>query len=181
MSLKNTEHDYGSLAKVLHWIVAALFVYLFYIAINMTGMENGAEKWGLYAEHKQFGVLAFIFICVRVFIKLTNPSPALPDTIPNWQTTASKVMHTALYVIMIAFPVSGMLMSMAGNYPIIFFGFELPNLVGENKSLGEAMHAIHEALMCVTYGVVGIHVAAALMHLAKRDGVFSRMLPTKSK
>lgn len=47
-------------------------------------------------------------------------------------------MHWALYVLMFAQPLAGILMSQAAGYPASFFGlFELPVLLGKDPSLAQ--------------------------------------------
>lgn len=176
--LKNTTKSWGLISKTLHWVIAGLFIYLFYLAITMTGMENGAEKWKLYAEHKQFGVLVGILVLFRILWKVMSKSPDIPYGTEKWKENLAKITHFILYAIMIGFPLSGYLMSMSGGHGIEFFGYSLPNFVGENKELGNIAHSIHSILEYVTYIVVGLHVVGALYHhFVEKDNILKRMLP----
>ena len=176
--LKNTNSSWGLISKTLHWTIAGLFIYLFYLALTMMNMENGSDKWAMYAEHKQFGVLVGILVLFRVLWKVMSKTPDLPKETPKWQILLVKLTHFVLYAIMIGFPVSGYIMSMSGGHGVMFFGIELPNLVGENETIGNIAHSIHVILEYMTYAVVGLHVFAALYHhFIVKDNILKRMLP----
>ena len=60
---------------------------------------------------------------------------------------AAAAGHGLLYLLILAQPVTGWLMSSAADYPVSFFGlFEFPILVGENHDLHETLEDVHEAL-----------------------------------
>jgi cytochrome b561 len=176
--IKNTNETFGTIAKLFHWVTVGLFCYLFYLAITMTGMEWSPETKALYGEHKQYGVIVLGLVILRLIWKFMNATPQQQAGTAGWKIFLAKLTHFALYIIMLGFPISGMLMSMSGNHPIIFFGYEIPNFIGENKSISEITKTIHGLLEYITYGVVGLHVVGALYHhFIEKDNVLKRMLP----
>jgi cytochrome b561 len=176
--LKNSEEKYGFVSKSIHWIIAGLFVYLFYLALTMIGMEDSADKWAMYAQHKQFGVLVGILVLFRVLWKLSNTSLNYPQKDAIWKKRLASLTHVFLYGIMIMFPVSGYMMSMGGSHGVVFFGIEVVDIIGESKLAGEWGHTIHGVLEYATYAVVGLHVVGALYHhFIEKDNVMTRMLP----
>lgn len=116
--LKNTNTSWGIISKTLHWTIAGLFIYLFYLALTMMDMdmENGDAKWSMYAQHKQFGVLVGILVLFRVLWKVMSKTPSLDNETPKWQVFLVKITHFVLYAIMIGFPLSGYIMSMSGGF-----------------------------------------------------------------
>lgn len=176
--LKNNLQSYGSISKFFHWTTVLLFCYLFYLAITMTGMEDGADKWALYAEHKQYGMVLLGLVLLRLIWKLTNTSPEQPAGTPRWKIYLAKLTHLSLWLIMLGFPISGYLMSMAGGHGIEVFGWSVPNLIDKNETVGNIAHTIHGYLEYITYGIVGLHVFAALYHhFIEKDNILTRMLP----
>jgi cytochrome b561 len=176
--IKNSKEKYGAISKIIHWTISGLFIYMFYLALTMTGMDDSQEKWGLYGEHKQFGILVGILVLFRISWKISNISPDYPQGSSEWKKKLATATHVLLYLIMITFPVSGYLMSMAGGHGIDFFGFAVPDIIGENKSLGGFAHIIHGLLEYITYIVVGLHIVGALYHhFVEKDNVLTRMLP----
>ena len=180
--LKNTENSYGVVAKFFHWFVVVLFIGQFVVAENMGEMRPDETwlsfgKWSLYGFHKSVGVLLIFIVLLRLTWKLYNKQPAHPEGTTKLQALAADGAHWALYGVMIAFPVSGYMMSMAGGHGISFFGLvNVPDLIGQSKTLAGIAHETHEILGGVTYALVGLHVAAALWHhFVKKDNVLKRM------
>jgi cytochrome b561 len=176
--IKNSNEKYGIISKTIHWTITSLFLYMFYLASTMMGMEDSADKWAMYGEHKQFGVLVFILVLFRIGWIVANKNPEYPQKNSKWKKFLAKATHIFLYLIMLAFPISGYLMSMAGGHGISFFGMGVYDLVGKSESLGELSHTIHSALEYITYAIVGLHVMGALYHhIIENDNVLTRMLP----
>jgi cytochrome b561 len=92
-------------------------------------------------------------------------------------------MHHLLYVLMVAIPLSGWLMSSAKGFQTVYFGvLPLPDLLGKDKELGELLQTVHEILNLSLAALVVAHVGAALKHhLVDRDDVLSRMLPFRKR
>ena len=102
---------------------------------------------------------------------------------PGWQKTAAQGLHHLLYLLMIAIPLSGWLMSSAKGFQTVYFGIiPLPDLLQKNKELGELLELVHSSLNFTLAGLVVAHIAAALKHhLLDRDEVLARMLPFRTR
>ena len=102
---------------------------------------------------------------------------------PAWQARAATAGHWALYVLMIAVPVVGWLMSSALGFKVVYLGvLPLPDLIGKDKALGETLKTVHQALAFGMIGVVAVHVLAAIEHQwIRRDRLMLRMMPSSGK
>jgi cytochrome b561 len=79
---------------------------------------------------------------------------------------------------MLVMPFLGWLMLSAAGKPILFWGWEWPPLIEENKELAKSIKSVHEVLGKVGYFLIGGHVLAALYHhFILRDNTISHMLP----
>jgi cytochrome b561 len=121
----------------------------------------------------------FILAVARAAWRLTHPPPPMPEATPRWERRAAAFSHAALYVLLIAIPLSGWLMSSALGVQTVYFGvLPLPDLLAKDKALGEALKVVHVVLNAVLGVLVTAHVAAALKHhFLDRDDVLHRMLP----
>jgi cytochrome b561 len=182
MPLRNTAETYGSLAKFLHWAIVLLIVPQYFLAEAADELPNGVEKLQLFTWHKSLGMLVLLLALVRIGWKLANRGLPGPVGEP-WQRKAAAAGHGLLYLLILAQPVSGWVMSSAANYPVTLFGwFQFPALVGENHDLHEALEEVHELLFNLMLVVVAVHIAAALYHhFILRDSVLRRMLPYSRK
>jgi cytochrome b561 len=182
MPLRNTADTYGNLAKFLHWAIVLLIVPQYFLAEAAHDLPNGVEKLQLYTWHKSLGMLVLLLALVRIGWKLANRG--LPGPIGEpWQRKAAAAGHGLLYLLILAQPLTGWLMSSAANYPVTLFGwFQFPALIGENHDLHESLEEVHELLFTLMLVVVAVHIAAALYHhFILRDGVLRRMLPYSRK
>jgi len=59
----------------------------------------------------------------------------------------------------------------------VFFGLQLPALIGESKTLEESIAEFHETIGNLDYFLIGLHSAAALLYRYRlRDNTLRRML-----
>jgi cytochrome b561 len=172
---------YSAPAIALHWLVAALLLATFPLGVYMTGLPLSPRKLQLVAYHKWIGVTVFALAWLRLAWRLYRPAPPHPPSMALWQRRAAHAVHGLLYVLLIAIPLSGWLFSSASGVPTVYLGlWQLPDLVDRDKALAATLRGVHLALNWTLAALVVIHVAAALKHhLADRDGLLYRMLPSR--
>lgn len=184
MSLRNTTTRWGSVTQLLHWLIVALIITQVTLATLAEDLPLGMKKLAMYARHKSFGITILGLVVLRLLWRWTNPTPELPTTLKPYERVLAQVTHAALYLLLFAMPLTGWMMSSARGFPVSWFGLaQLPDLVPRNRGLYETLKSTHDNLALVLYGVVGLHVLAALKHhFVMRDDVLRRMLPfTKSR
>jgi cytochrome b561 len=170
---------YTRTAIGLHWLIALAIAGSFALGLYMHDLPLSPEKLKLYSWHKWAGVTIFLLVLVRLGWRLRHRPPPLPTELPRWQKVAAEGAHHLLYVLMIAIPVSGWLMSSAKGYQTVWFGIlPLPDLLGKDKELGDSLREVHELLNFSLAALVLAHAGAALKHhFIDRDGILRRMLP----
>jgi len=178
MPLRNTDENYGSLAKFLHWTIVILIVVQYVLAETADELPDGLEKLQVLTRHKSFGMLILGLAIVRIAWKLMNKGRPAPVG-EGLMKKAAAAGHGLLYLLLLVMPVSGWAMSSAANYPVTFFGwFQFPALVAENHDLHEALEDVHEALFYTLLVVAIGHIVAALYHhFILKDDVLRRMSP----
>ena len=170
---------YGAVAQTLHWLMALMLVGSFSIGLYMADLQVSPLRLKLFSYHKWLGVLAFAVVALRLVWRWTHRPPALPSSMPHWEKRAAEVSHRMLYVLLFAAPLTGWLMSSAKGFQTVLFGaLPIPDLLQKNPPLGEALDAVHVALVWMLLGLIGLHVLAALKHhFIDRDEVLARMTP----
>lgn len=184
--LKNSATEYGSMAKSLHWLMAAIILTLIGVGIYMADLPRDTAEQKQYAFqfydlHKSFGVVALLLIVLRLVWIGISPAPQLPAVFAPKERAMVKALQGLLYLLMIVLPVSGYLMSNAGGHPIHVFGlFEMPAIVGESKALGGFAHEVHEYGGWAMLIIIVLHMAGAIKHRVKDKGgesdILKRML-----
>jgi cytochrome b561 len=123
------------------------------------------------------GLTVFGLVWLRLIARWLHPAPKAVVG-AGWERALAKLMHLALYALMIGLPLLGWLTLSAAGKPIPLFGLELPALVGANQDLAGELKELHETLAVAGYWLIGLHAAAALFHqYVRRDGTLQRMLP----
>lgn len=179
MNWKNTTIRYGSLSIGLHWLMLLLFIAV-YGSIELRVLyEKGSDlREALKAWHFMLGLLVFALVWLRIAARLSGPSPNIQPAPDKVQQLSAKLLHLALYALMIGMPLTGWLVLSASGKIIPFFGLELPALIGENKNLAKQIKEVHEFVGTTGYYLLGLHVIAALYHhYIKRDDTLTRILP----
>jgi cytochrome b561 len=168
---------YTGTAVMLHWLVALLIFVAFPLGMYMHDLPLSPTKLQLYSYHKWLGMTVLLLAVFRIVWRVTHTPPALPDSVPRLQQLASHTIHGLLYVLILAVPVSGWVMSSAKGFKTVWFGvLPLPDLVGKDKALGELLSGVHQSLNYLLLALVVLHVAAALKHhLIDKDGILLRM------
>ena len=161
----------------------ALMIFgLLGLGFYMQGLSLSPQKLQLYSWHKWAGVTVFLLTVVRLAWRVTHAPPPLPGGIAGWERAASRAVHGLLYLLMIAIPLSGWLMSSAKGIQTVWFGvLPLPDLLEKNKEIGNAMQTLHAVLNLTLIAVLLAHVAGALKHhWFDKDDVLTRMLPRRA-
>jgi cytochrome b561 len=163
----------------LHWLIAVAIVGSFSVGLYMVDLPLSPQKLKLYSWHKWAGVTIFLFVMLRLVWRLSHRPPEMPAGMPAWQRKAAAATHVLLYLLMLAVPLSGWLMSSAKGFQTVWFGvLPLPDLLDKNKELGDLLQEVHELLNFGMAALVIAHLGAALKHhFIDRDDVLARMLP----
>jgi cytochrome b561 len=166
------------LQRALHWIMAACILAMFFIGVGM--VSTIAPKYlPLIAIHKTLGTAILVLALVRLGVRARAGAPALPADLPNAMKLAAHLSHYAFYALMILMPLIGWAMLSAARYPVLVWGgLRLPRIVPANPDLYALLWNAHVYLAFAFYGLVLLHLAAALFHaLVRKDGVLSTMVP----
>ena len=141
-------------------------------------LERSPEKLNLMMWHKSIGISLLLLVSVRFIWVRIGPKPGPMPGTGRSARYASGLSHGALYVLMVAIPLSGWLMNSAKNIPFRLFRLvPWPNLLKPDARLGQIFEFWHNQLVTLLLVLVCIHVAAALWHhVYRRDTTLKRML-----
>lgn len=159
---------YALAVRIFHW-VGALLILVAFITIN-----QGDDFIGV---HKSIGASFLIWTILRIITRFVTKAPA-PIPAPAFQTLVAHLVHLALYVVMLAMPITGALMSMYGGRGVSVFGlFELPMIVGVDRDMSKLMNLWHtEFIWTAMWLLIVAHIGAALYHqFLVKDNLIARM------
>jgi len=169
--------QYGTTAKVLHWLIVALLIVQYLIGWLMPDIHRGMKPGAGMTFHISIGMTILVLIVLRFAWRLTHPV-APESSLPPWQRLSSEVVHWTLYVLALATTITGWLFASFRGWSIsLFYLVPLPMLASDSAEAGKAIDGLHQAMELALLVVIGLHVAAALAHrFIYRDRIMQRML-----
>ena len=168
--------SYTTTGKALHWLVAVLVIVTLPVGLIMTSLGSGPMQNALFNLHKGIGVILLALMALRIVWRLTHPAPSLDGLLPAWQRLTARATHALLYLVLVVMVVSGYTLTTAGGYPIpLLDALHVPPLFAKNEALAKAATAVHVWAWIALAAVALLHIAAALQHLARGDGIARRI------
>lgn len=170
---------YGLVRRGLHWTVAVLMVCLLGLGWYLAE-SSYFDRW--YASclewHKALGMLALLAGMSYVLWAIVSRAPAPLPSLAAWERLAARGVHLTLFVMMVAIPLTGYLVSTSAGDGIWIFGlFEVPAALSKNDRLRDLAIELHFYLAYATAALVMLHAAAACKHhFLDGDGSLKRML-----
>jgi cytochrome b561 len=190
---------YTKTAVFLHWLIAICIFGMFSLGWYMSDLPKEAPKqmaynlfdWGIYTWqlseeasprtfyfnlHKSLGVTIFALIIIRILWRLTHKPPALLASYKAWERKLATGAHHLLYLLMVALPLSGVIMATYSKYGIKWFGVEFIKGL-DNTPMRELFKEVHEVIGVIILLVLVLHIVGALKHkLIDKDDTLKRML-----
>ncbi len=162
MSTK-TRYDLSQIT--LHWLIAILIAVNWFLGDSMNHAfrdllrTNGTSALDSGANaHRLIGMAVIALVLVRIVLRVLRKGPPEAPGSKRAQL-AAKAGHLALYVLMLAVPVSGYL--------------SFSNL---DRNMGGIHEVVTNLLLVVAFGHA---ILAFYHHYVLKDGLLSRMIPGK--
>ncbi len=154
-------------ARLIHWIMAVGFVFMWGCGYTMTTLveEDSPLEEFLFDLHISVGVTLLVLLLVRIANRLAYPPPVLPASIRGLERTAAHLGHAALYALPALVIAAGWAETNFGGHTVQWFGVEMPGIFPETgEELQDLSADVH---MWLAYGMLAValgHVAAAFKH-----------------
>jgi cytochrome b561 len=176
--LRNGEHGYGVVTKVLHWAVFAGLVAQFAVGYLLDGDESGRGRgrgrgggsgrgrgrgggydvFGddrLLTVHVVLGLTILALASIRLLWRLTTPLPPWASTLSPFERWMAHWTERVLYLLMFAIPLTGLALVVANDDDAL---------------------PLHVAAHVAFFVVIAVHVGLVLKHqVVDRDGLLRRM------
>ncbi len=152
---------YSTNQMIAHWLVAFLIVFQFLSSGGMVGafdasVEEGASILsGPAIVHGGIGLAIFGVMIWRLTLRLRHGTPPPPETEATVVQYLSRGVHYAFYITLLAMPLAGLSALLSGS---------------------EAIATAHALASKLLIALAVLHIAGALWHLTKGDGVVHRMI-----
>jgi cytochrome b561 len=163
---------YSRLMIILHWVTAILIV-----AAYITSEGGREARLDPPVLHFLFGFAVLLLVVPRLIARLCFSVP--PAVSHGWLLDlGAKIGHAALYVLMIALPLTGWYAASRMGVTVNLLGLELPSLAPPVQGAPGLVAELHETGGEVIMILAGLHAVMALWHhYVLRDGTLGRMNP----
>ena len=174
---------YGLAARLIHWIMAAGFAFMWACGYAMTTLveEDSALEELLFSLHISIGVSLLVLLVARIGVRLANRPPPLPAGIRPAERVGAHLAHAALYALPAAVIAVGWFEVDAGGHGASWFGVGMPKVFPIMETLAgyeveDTAETVHRWLAYAMLGVAAAHVAAVGKHRwIDRHDVLRRM------
>ncbi|EFH11118.1 cytochrome b [Teichococcus cervicalis] len=172
---------YTATARLLHWgtALAMLAIGILGLWLAWAAPRDEVFKLLLYNLHESLGMTVFLATLVRLGWRWRHPPPPIHPPLPRWMRRAAAANHAALYALLLAMPLVGLMATNAWGFPLTAFGLiPVPSPVGPDQALAPLLSRLH-VWMALALGLLLLaHIGAALWHaLVRRDDTLRRMGP----
>ncbi len=189
---------YTKVAVILHGLVALGIFSLFALGWYMSEIPKDAAKqaafdlfdlgiytWPLAEEasprtfyfnlHKSVGVTLLALVALRILWRITHQPPAPLASYKAWEKKLATGTHHVLYLLMVAMPVTGLIMTLYSKYGLMWFGIDLFGGL-DNKDLRDLFKEMHESVGVILLVAIALHAVGALKHkFIDKDDTMKRM------
>ena len=180
LPLRNEPERYGMVSRLLHWTTAILFLGMIPIGIFASIIpEDTAWRTEYYVVHKTLGVILFGLILARLVWNRISRRPALDSSLKEVERKMAHRVHLALYGLLLAFPVTGFIMTSYHGAPTFFFAWELEPLWGYSEAGTIGWGLFHKYILpYLLYVILGTHILGALKHhfIDRHEKAIKRMV-----
>jgi cytochrome b561/polyisoprenoid-binding protein YceI len=179
MTMDMTPARYSRTAMILHWMIALAIAFQLALGWRFDSMAKGPGLFTAYQLHKSVGITILVLSLARLAVRLLRPRPvAAADA--GWAQLLSKIVHAALYGVMVFAPLTGWIIVSTAKIkiPTLLFGvIPWPHLP-VSKSWLDPAEGLHALLGFVGAGLIALHVVGALRHqFVKGEPMLARMIP----
>ena len=180
MRFRNSPDGYGAIAQSLHWLTVVLVAIARTLGTFDDVLPKGAARAVGLFFHISAGVAILAALVARVVWRMVDSPPqSAPTMLGVWADTAGRLVHYALYALLVAVPIAGIVLQFARGYALPLFGLaEIPSPWVADRTYARSAKEVHEVLANAPVILAVFHAAAALVHhWVFRDRTLVRMLP----
>lgn len=159
---------YSRPMRILHWVRAPLLLGLVGLGWYMTSLPDAVPiKFDiLYPTHKEFGVLAFIIVCIALVVRRRSRVPELPNGLARWEAMLAHFTHRAIYVLAVIVPLIGYARSSTYTQSdgVPFFFTMIPEVLPKNDRVSEVLSRLHKYLAFTLLALAILHILGVIKH-----------------
>lgn len=170
----DTESRYGTLTRLFHWGMAALFLFQFLKFFDR--INDGEHAVGEFIKpfHGTVGQVLLLLVVLRLLWALSRR--VRPPAAQPWPALA-RVGHILLYVFMVLVPLTGISRAPGRGNGLQFLGVQIIERDGQAIPWLATVGSWHSTVVWVFAALAAGHVIMVLVHqFGHKDNLLRRML-----
>lgn len=172
---RNEADRYGRVSQTFHWVVAALIIAGFVLGLMLDNWPRASPSHDrVIFVHKSIGVTVLLLAFARIWWLRRSSAPPAAARLAVWERRLAATVHKLLYLLMLLYPLSGMVLSQAVGKPVTLWGLgPLPQIIPLDPSIPPAQNpwvqgasALHTiGLQFALIAILGLHLLGVLKHV----------------
>ncbi|WP_105901760.1 cytochrome b [Vibrio gangliei] len=173
MGAKDNTQKYGNITRIIHWVMALLFIWQSLTAVAHFLLPDTPIEDFFWPTHKPLGLILFTLAVIRMLWAFMNLSNR-----PKVVSVAAKLGHIALYGLMVIVPLLALLRQYGSGRAFEPFG--IPLMAGHSDKVAwmiEPGNLLHSTLAWLLFAAIVGHIIMAIWHRVSpsHENVFPRI------
>lgn len=166
MPMRNTTTAFGLVSRYAHWVIGTLILILLPMGLFVSTLAPGhPERPAYMATHQSLGLMVLLLVVLRMVWLSQSPAPVMRSDLRAWQRQLAKATHVSLYVLILAFPVTGILLTVWRGDALDLFGWSVQGLIAPNEQLSAVVAFLHNLVLpALFYFAIFMHLGAVTKH-----------------
>ncbi len=176
------EGGYSTSAVIMHGLLALSIFFLFIsswwmLALPLPSKELTFRQFP-FQLHKNIGITIVFLLGFLLYVRFKHPPKAVSEeSMPLWMQRLAVIDHIVLYFLILACCFSGYMSSSYSGWGTTFWWLvELPYWGREDEDLNMFWSDVHLWTCWGLLAILSVHIAGALYHAFRDDGIVRRML-----
>ena len=166
MPLRNTAAAFGRVSRYAHWVIGTLMLILLPMGLFTSVLADDHPERGVYmATHQALGITVLLLVVLRMVWLGQSPAPAMRADLQFWQRQLARATHVSLYALMLAFPVTGVLLTAWRGEVLDVYGWSVTGLLAPNAEAAAVVAFLHNLVLpALFYLAIFLHLGAVTKH-----------------
>jgi len=167
--------------RVFH-LIGMILIFIAYVSIYIIDIFprwSIFQNW-LFQAHVLAGIFVLFFVVPRFIVARIKHKeiPPINPPLSKINKFFAESWHIAIYVWMLAMPISGLLLVSADSWYINILGYHLPWIIAQSADYPRTLREVHEVLGTLGLFLILGHWWITLIHHFKlKDNTLVRMFP----
>lgn len=166
LPLRNTPNAFGRVSRYAHWVIGTLILILLPMGLFTSVLATDHPERGVFmATHQALGLTVLLLVVLRLLWLGQSPAPHMRADLQSWQRRLARATHLGLYLLMLGFPVTGILLTAWRGDALDVYGWSLTGLLAPNAELAAVVALVHNLVLpAIFYLAIFAHLGAVTKH-----------------